>query len=134
MIVHDVTLSALLDPIEYTDFPTPLGDPIYDPSSRGNQTFPLPRFTPVAGSGINTTYPRISFNTQTHFMDSSLFYGCSEVPVPHSPQICKILNFFLTLPISNHFHSYGTMQLERWILIPTQSRPKFGPTRALILF
>src|SRR4051794_10307649 len=71
---HDMNLTPIGNPIEQFNIPVPTGDPVFDPTGRGNQILPFQRSLFVLdGNGV-----RQQVNTNTTFIDASQVYGSDD--------------------------------------------------------
>ncbi|MEO7952241.1 MAG: peroxidase family protein [Spartobacteria bacterium] len=67
---HDLSIIKSANPAEIFNIPVPLGDPQFDPQSRGNKTLPFQRSNWTMVDGV-----RQQINANSAFLDASQIYG-----------------------------------------------------------
>ncbi|MGI8889418.1 MAG: peroxidase family protein [Chthoniobacterales bacterium] len=70
---HDLSNIRNANPGEFLNIPVPQGDPVFDPSNRGNKTLPFQRTSWTLIDGVRT---QIDANSQ--FLDASQIYGSDK--------------------------------------------------------
>ncbi len=73
---HDIDLTPEADPQEAFDILVPVGDPFFDPNSKGNKVIRLNRSAYTGGQSEDS--PRQQLNVITAFIDASHVYGSDE--------------------------------------------------------
>ena len=70
---HDISIIKNANPKEEFDIPVPLGDPQFDPQSRGNKILAFQRSSWTFVDGV-----RQQIDANTPFLDASQIYGCDK--------------------------------------------------------
>ena len=75
---HDLDLTETAHPTEPAPIAVPIGDPWFDPQSRGNMTIPLSRSAYDPDTGTGKGNPRHQINQISAWIDASNVYGSDE--------------------------------------------------------
>jgi len=73
IVDHDMVLTKVATPADHFDIPIPLGDPVFDPKSRGRGVLTLNRSAALIVDGV-----RQQVNSNSAFLDGSVVYGSDK--------------------------------------------------------